>query len=512
MRAQGSEDSGLFTTYYIRRKTMKKLLSLLLVLALVFSFAACGGDTTGDEGGNGDNPAPAPAHDHVDANADDKCDVCAGDMNDPAINPGRALSKAVIAQIENAASVQFEIVTETMQSETDNESGDTEYYYEVKATVGVQLSKTATGVNARVNYKEEVRYDAADAWEVEDDYVLLYLVDGVIYGWDEYDEVYYADEIPMDEFDEYAEVIENILDSVDVSAADVKILQDAIGGAFVEVFAIENGKGTMKIDLKDFLNGEIAYIGSIKTTDTIESVVDHFLAKLGLDADAVIDSLEDLAEMTFSELYTALDTAASTAYGKGLQALYDEIVESPELEDMLYTYADIFNSMMPEDGKMTAEQIEEAISVNLGILKDVDFEELLVEYGLADAVIYDFVMASAFPDEDPEDIPTLPILVATIKEMLNMALEDAIEDIEGVTYVIDIIKGISIGAFDYSTEISLSPAFAIDSIVYTMNLDFSVAETGYGTSAAQEAHVTYTIKNISTSTVAITAPSGAIFY
>ena len=402
---------------------MKKLLALLLVLTLVFSFTlsltACG--ESKDE-----------CTEHVDENNDGKCDKCEEDMpnpenpgtnpenpgtnpENPGTNPaipadklGETISAAVIAQLNAASSVKLEMEASAIMSQTlEGAAAADSMYTDDAVKVTVVVSKTQTGVNAKVDVSLKSKAAADGEYGPAKEFTALYLVDGVAYIYDEEEEGYYAEELTAVDAEQITSVLEVLFEGVDlITDDDIAAIKKALGDLFVETFTVDGNKATLSFDAKPAIDSLLAYIAALDPdTKTVEALANDILALVNKDltVTALLTEVKRVAGLTVNEAVAEIDAWLTENYETTLQGMYNTIVTNEDFVQLTKNLLKIQG--MTDEAEVTAI-ITQIQSVNFAQLLKTPIAEG-VEAGNVELItlISMFAMATPPGDVEVEKVP-----------------------------------------------------------------------------------------------------------
>jgi hypothetical protein len=384
---------------------MKKLIALLLTLALVFSFTlvltSCG------DGGDEDSEETCK---HVDNDKDNKCDKCGKKMSaKPDKKPGditidtekgAMLSNAIIAQINAAASVKLSmdlsITGDVEEWYYDYNSGDAicdKDHAELELNATVTVSKSDSGVNAKLDVAAKTRNDVSEDFDVFDEFTAVYLVDGVIYAYDHEFDAYVQQEIPMpdaEDLDEITAVLEQLMAGITLPGEDeinaaIEEIKGFVGGLLISIFDINEGAGGgFVIDAKPTIDAIKEFVASLDGTTTVEMLINDLLrfAEIDITVADICDEIKSLMALTVNEALAEIDAFLTKEADTTLQGLYDSIVKDP-------TVVQLSKNMLELQG-MPADEIEEIITM----IQSMNIADMIEAYGIGDLTLIDLFLAS----------------------------------------------------------------------------------------------------------------------
>ena len=524
---------------------MKKLLALLLALTMVFAFCACVPTECehADEDGDGicdkcQEELETVCAEHVDENDDGICDVCEEKLpcehtgtedgvcdkcgatveRTPPALTGIVLTSAVIEQLEKAASLEIKIEGVTKDESSNYYMwGDapelSEYKGETQVSITATVSRDADGNVAFKLVGEAKDYslyddEIVDNPEFDTEVVELYFVDNTMYLYDADLDAYLKTsyEETLAELGMAGETLAAMLEGVTLTEEETAELLTAIGDSVIAALDIKSGKGSVSVDLKDEINEVLAFFAEIDTaTDTPVAILDEALALVDeeLTTEALLTALEGVASLTISEALEAVDAWLTEQYDTTLQGVYDTIVADER-------FAAFFaNAYLQGDPEATAEDVEDALTY----IKAFDIAAYLVSEELDDVVLYDFILMATGAAEDS---PTCEELFDMVGGMLAMTFDDLSENMDMV-FPFEQFAGIDILQFKAGYEVEFTPFFEIAKVNGSFVIEveteqdcgfegYDYADTGYSYQS-----ITYSITNISTNGVAITAPTEDVY-
>lgn len=320
-------------------KITKRILSLLLVLALAFSIVACG--------------EPKPCDEHIDENNDGVCDRegCGELIPGKAVSEAIATSyvEAVFDMVETAKTISFvaEIDTTITSGAFRDKAGNlmTIGEEDEKIIIDGTANFTISYIEERVDFKCELSLTADVAGEIQEINEAIYFIDGVLYT-QAVNDVWYGERITAEMLmsmlpPEVAELLSGIdLDSIITAPTeeDVAELKSQINDAINGMFKVnEDGSIGIGFDYAELINPYLQSIKAIDGEDTIASVVNPYLMSAGVTTtlESLIDAFSLSGTKTVGELYSALNVYLTQNTGKNLQGIFDEIMAIPELKQAL---------------------------------------------------------------------------------------------------------------------------------------------------------------------------------
>ena len=507
---------------------MKRLLALLLVLVMLATMlVACKGDGNNDNNGDG-----TPCAKCVDADLNGKCDVCGSEVTTEITDAaGAAMTSAVKAQLKAAKSMKIEFALSFLQTVVNTRTYTNEYS-EAKASFVVVLSRTETGVNAKVDVKTETKDEADEPYTTHEGTV-LYLVDGVLYSnfGDPAEPFSKLDLNPLfnpdsnaegmiTAFGTLAQMLQGVIDQLgEVEITEAQLAE--LGTAILKALNVSNNRGELVLDAKPTIDSFKAYVTGLDlNTKTVEELLNDALALIDaeLTVESILAAIEEAGTMTVGEAILAIDEFLAENADTSLQAIYDKIVANEQVKTMVQMLLGIGDESWNND------------------VKGFKFAEISDE--IKGMTVYDFVMQmvelflphSETAPEDPDLIPTpygeedelsytsLTDLLASVRAMLDITLSDLEQQVLGIplfTQLRQFADAITVDAMNAKVGVAFKGLFLIDAITLEANVDLTVTSflytegntpTGSETTHAVFA-LTAKISEISTEAITVTAPT-----
>ena len=322
-------------------KAFKKILTLLLALALAFSVVACG--------------EIKPCEEHIDENNDGVCDR----ENCGELIPGKAVSEAVATTyvdavfeaIESAKTITLtaEIDTTIIKGALRDKTGNLMYsYIKDKAVEILGVAEMTLSFNEeKLDFKCQLDLTAKEGEKSEQIHEAVCFIDGILYK-KAVNDVWYGERISTEDIMEMLpEAARDILAGVDFDSLviapkeeDFAKIRNAINEAVGGMFTV-NSDGSIGIgfDLAEKINPYISALKAIDGEDTIASVVNPYLMSMGITStfEELVDVVSASGKRTVGELYSALNVYLTQETGKNLQGIYDEIMAIEGVKAALIT-------------------------------------------------------------------------------------------------------------------------------------------------------------------------------
>jgi len=456
---------------------MKKLLVLLLALAVVFSLASC--DLF---------KLPEAEHTvHTDENDDGFCDGCGAifiDYSQPSI-VGDALMESLEKQFDEMKSLKFEFNAKTL-SESDSwyydEHYDDElgewvnndtpnnhtYYSESVATLELWLSITDDGVNAKIITNSGYRSSTLEDMELDNENV-TYIVDG--YAYTQLHGTNFNKSVAVPE--ELTALLEE-LGSLDIlDEAEKEELLTELGVEIATVFNILDNKGSYSLDLKPAVDKLLTYIDELDMDeDTIGGVIDDVLKQVSPDLTSakILAEAKRFAGLTVEEALDELDKWLTENYETTLQGLYDSLLADPEALSAIEWYLE--NAGIATDKDEVDEIIKE--------MKSFKLREVLKEEGVDQLVIFDELIAPQLPpySTDPETGADVYItseeFFGYVQDLLDMTLAEFDEMTGGgsvFTSLKEIASSFTINKLNAKIDLNFEGVLSLVSVDGEVNFD-----------------------------------------
>ena len=481
---------------------MKRLIALFLALMLVFSVSlaltACG-----------DSDKDSESCEHVDKDKDNKCDECGKDMSKkPSDKPGNLpvdteegaiLTDAIIAQLNVAASVKLDIEfsllgqMEEWYYNSDNAAEKENDYIDGTATVTVTVSKSNSGVNAKVDVTSKAREDSSAPYETMMSFTALYLVDGKIYVYDEYLNAYVEEALPEMDEDEIAEAIamlEMLMQGIEPPTDDqIDELKGVLGGLLIAVFSIDEDGGSLAVDAKPVIDALINYVVGIDAdTKTVEDILNDILALVDdqIKVADIVKALKDAAGLTVNEALAEIDKVLTEQAGTTLQGLYDALVNDPQI-------VQLSKNMLKMQG-MTDTEINSTIAE----IQSMKIADMITASDMGDVTLIELIaliMAEEHYDYDGDGIcndcginineivrPTPDELIAGLFGEIEAVLAFTVSDIENlatggaessyVAMIQKILDDFVLNELNDTVSIEFSEGYNVKEITEETNVDF----------------------------------------
>ena len=466
---------------------MKKLLLILLAMLLAFSLIACDGEdettntTASSQKNEEKNDFVCQVHYDIDGNG--KCDSCDTATTNDTTVAGSALTQALKAQLDSVATAKLEFSTymenkgESWISETEQEK----YLSAQLVEYSVTVAKTENGFNLKVESKTKATIDYnGTKQEFALDNPVIYVIDGVVYEYNEENDVYYATKLDMSALAEIEGVLAMILANVEIDEAELESALNQLGAAFIESFNIVENKGSVKVDLAEAYNEILNYIKSINLEEmTLAALINDGLKLIDetLTVEGLLQGMVAVANMTIEEYIGAIDESMQATYGVALQDVYDSIINNETVQMLIRQYLE------------AQGDFEENITAKLDSLKKAKILDL-IPYEMRGLTLYELGLMLGQMDEsegesgedigvgtEPQDefyeeeekpstLPETPEeLIATINAFLNMSLADIDAAFElGLAETLEGFGYMSIEKLEAELSVGFKGLFLLDTI------------------------------------------------
>lgn len=491
---------------------MKKLLVLILALAMVFSLVACKGDcekkghidddengvcdrceaslTSSEEnpsadagnqnnnentenGGNNSENGAEGTHVHKDSDIDGKCDGCDAiviDYTQPTV-VGTVLVKSIEKQLQGLESFRIEFDLEkklVYEYWFDVYDDDLEEYVLVNTiytdvdinTYEIDVVKSGDNFNAKIVQtlkNDDTRvydkyYDEEN--DVYEEITTSYIIDG--YRYTEIADGLYAKEL-LDN-STFNDIL-SALTSVELPEERKTELLNALGAEIAFILDIKDGKGAVGVDLKDAANEILDYIIALDLdTDTVESVVNDVLKLVSNDltAELLLIELERVSALTVDEALVELDTWLVANFDATLQDLFDAFAADPTCNEMFKQLLVSVNELDPEDPEIQA-QLDNVVES----MKTFNIAAYIEEAGIGSLTLYELLTEATELDipESAEEFFT------TLRGVLALTLAELDENMDGRLSMIKMmVESIRFEKLEATLDVNFKNALEIDSI------------------------------------------------
>ncbi len=501
----------------------RSLLSLFLIISMLLTLlCACNKEDNDDKSSDGDTEE---CKEHIDENSDGKCDNCDEDLSPDTLDQaGDVLANAVIEQLSNAQSMKLEVTIDILNS---SEYWDTWYDYETDEEtlekysdysegiikLSATVAKTENGANAKLDVYTHGRDDADGEFETEE-FTALYLVDGVVYTYDDELDVYLKTDLKNNAvIAEIEAMLAEIMGKIEITEEEKNAIIASLGELAITVFDIKDNKGSISIDAKPVFDNFKNYMNSINSY-TASQVINDALALVSEDltTKVILDELERIAGLTVNQALAEIDAMLTEDYGTTLQGIYDTVVTNPE-------FVEAVTEMLKEqaDTSLTEAEIAQTIT---GI-QSIKIADLIAQYEIGDVVIYDLIV-SFIPNEDGEaEIPALAELFDSIEELLAMPVPD-FEEAIGIQIFSTIqwqLATITVNELSAKLDLNFKGVFNIDTVEGELNYDVYIKESSYFDgeevkydTSDTDLKISFKIYDISEESVAVSAPTDKDVY
>ena len=292
----------------------------------------------------------------------------------------------------------------------------------------------------------------------------FYLIDGYQYMLD-YDTGYYLKSVCTG-LEEPAAALDMILaqlgeSGIEISEDEINAVINTLGSVITNYVEIKDGKITATVDLKAPIDDIKAYLAELDpTTKTMESVINDVIAIVAEDL-TVADILEVLngkLDLTVNEALAEIDAFLTEEADTTLQGIYDEIVNNEDVVAAL-------TMLMASEGVPETE-----IPAQLTAIQSMKIADLITQYEIGNAVLYDLVIPYIYGVREGEEYPTKDELFAEINEMLDVTVAYAFgQRFEMIKLM---AENITVDALNSSLVIELDNKYNITKIEITEDIDF----------------------------------------
>ena len=395
-----------------------------------------------------------------------------GEEDNPTDNPtdkptvpegaGLALTQAVISQLEKAASMKLEftldMVVDTLKWTPNGSVSESE---RGTGLVVVTISKGTNGYNMIVEVDLRSTEDGGDELLIDNQGVLLCIIDGVAYTYDESIDKYIAEKIQDIDMSELEGAFDQLIGDVEISEEEMNALLDDLGAMVISALKIENGHGSAYIDYKVMYDQLIAYINDLDLAkDTIRILLDEAFALIDptMTVDAIVQSVAATMGMTVGDFIAHFEQT----YGMTMQQMYDALANDPQVQAL------IIAMVAPEDAT------DEEIAAFLERVTTTKVDSLFTE-DVKKLTMYEFALMLFEVDMSTQP-PTLDELVTFINAVLDMPLQE-LEAQFGVpfSFVKLIPSLITLREYNTKLDVTFKNFFDIDEITLEERVDITVS-------------------------------------
>ena len=447
---------------------MKKLLVLLVAFIMLFALVAC------------DDEKPCEVH--VDADGNEICDNCQAvviNPNKPSIL-GPAIAQGLENQFKEIASGKLTIEMTKAEKYEEWENSDDETpvpelnkeYDEVKSVTEIVFSKTEDGFNLKVTEKNSKRDSETGEFTTVED-APMYVIGNATYIYMESYGLYQKTLADTATLEEIESTIALLTEGVEISDEKKLEAKAMLGEKLVEVFDIKNNKGSASIDLEDEANELIAYIENLDLEeDTVRKVLDDALKNINeeLTVEAILTEVERISALTVEEAIAEIDAFLTEKYETTLQGIFDKIVADKNAETIIKNALKMMMAQSEEG--MSEEQLAAAVDEAFAEIKAFKIADAIVEAGIAEAVVFDLVIAIVSEGET-EGAPTSEQLFAMINSFVDMTLAEFEEGMEMPIFTIakEVASGMKVNKLNAKLDINFSGILGLESVILTANAD-----------------------------------------
>jgi len=401
---------------------------------------------------------------------------------DSGISTGFILTQAVMNQLEAASTLKLEfgmdIVLNSNEWYIDGWAKNEKTYFEGIADFTAYISKTENGYNLKV--EADVSSRDTDNGELLSDLNggVLYIVDGVVYEYNEALDVYLVSNTPTIDTTKLEGILQSLIEEAGLSEEAINGILGELGNLLIEGFGIANNKGGSYIDFKPELDKPLEYLKSIDLeATTLREFINGMLSFV--DSELTVESylaiIEAVYDMTLSEYLAALDEQLLAEYGMTLEEIYSSAISNEAVQMII---AEIMLSVTPE---ATEEEIQEMIDMLLeSKLSDLIPEEMM------DVKIYDIIVEILTAQEEEDDgvilvssssseIPSAEELIATIEMFLDMTLAEFETDTGNPFEILVLLaQSIEVDKMDSKLDIEFTGIFKIKTITAETNVGLTI--------------------------------------
>ncbi len=456
-------------------KITKKIIALLLAMALAFCFVACG------------EPEPTECTSHVDKNGDGICDTegCGAPVEKKPpqayvptpVNPAQAAAYvgAIWGAVENAktVTVSIDMTSASGVGDSIDESGkvvEEAYGDAMSVHFDITLAKTQEAVNLKVVGTADVDGDI-QAMEA-------YIVDGVGYSRNkedtEWGEWYVA---PVEIPEEITSTVGQIMAVISsYLPEDFEITEDmiaeakaAIAGAVSALMTVnEDGSFGAKLDAKPAVDAVLGFVAAIDIEDTMAEFINSVLALVDpeMTVEAILDGVGTYGSLTVGEIYTAVNDAVNEKTGMTIQQLKDAVLAEEQITSLLVAYGVVTEQMLAD-------------------IKAMDIDTMMADYMemTMDDVVYMVMMSMSDPEASPandgdagDTVDTTGMLAAMAAELKTMLTDTTVGVAagEGFDVFLDVIKTVDVDALYAYVNVKLGADLSFGKIEFGEKIDISL--------------------------------------
>ena len=507
---------------------MKKLLILMLTLALVFALAACKKDK--------------PCESHVDSDANGICDVCDAEVtlakpgdtpggDDPAPQPpanelyGPILADTVSKQLSEAESLKLEIDINTLSYEEywymdESNEGDPvaafdEDYYEASIKAYATLSVVDGDYRLKIDLTVKNRYDANDELQVSDE-VEIYMIDGFVYK-RLVDNVFEKSSTEFD-INSIATAIIELTEGIELTEEEKDSALAVVGAMVFDILNVhalpsdgvemlDKYEGSIKVDIKPAYDDLEKYVTEldVKTVKVSEVINDALaLVNAELTVEKLVPELKRVANLTVPEALAEIDAWLTENYDTTVQGLYDTIVNDPRIVILIDNY---FAMSLPENPEQ--DQLD-YIEEQKKSIRSFKIAEYLESAGMNEVKLFDLIISLI---GNAEEAPTADDVFKIVDDTLAMTLEAFDENSLVLSDIKMLLERFDVDALDTEVSVLFGYLFALELVNIKANADITSTEKssveGKFDVEREKASVDIKVYELSANPVDIKLPSDA---
>ncbi len=396
---------------------------------------------------------------------------------------GLVLTQAVMKQLEAASTLKLEFSLEAVLDSdewyVDGWAKNEKTYFEGVADFTAYISKTENGYNLKL--EADVRSKDTENGDFLPDLNggVLYIVDGVVYEYNEALDVYLVSNAPAIDTSELEGILNALIEEAGLSEEEINGILNELGNLLIDGFGIANNRGSSYVDFKPEFDKALEYFKELDLeTKTLREFINDMLASVDeeLTVESLLTDIEAVYNMTLGEYLAALDEELVAAYGMTLDEMYTEFVSNETVQMLIAEF------MLA----VTPEATEEDIQAIIDMLLESQLSDLIPEE-MMNVKIYDIIiMMLTSQEEDGDDgvilisstdveYPTVEEIMATIDMYLEMTLAD-FESEMGTPFeiLVELAKSITIDKLDTSLDIEFTGVFKIKTVTAQTNFGVTV--------------------------------------
>ncbi len=177
---------------------------------------------------------------------------------------------------------------------------------------------------------------------------------------------------------------------------------------------------TITVDMKNFANETLDYIGSLKGDTKLGKVINDALACISVDCtyETVLDEILSVKDVTLGEFYEDVSTAVETETGVGVQEIKNELLSDS-------TLASVLTAWVGEETYLSWQSF--------------DVDAFVTEY--SEVTLEEGILQMVYGDMQGEETPTLEAVFAEIEtELANTTLSQVNADMVAAFAIISTLK------------------------------------------------------------------------